>query len=563
MSNGILKEPIFRERLYPNLKDWSIYKFHKDRAGFIKELNKFSQETIIEHNGIDNLGELINKCIYQEESRLRNKPWKVDPPNEGLFWKKIKSELQLHANATEEAKREIYPKLLHKIINRYSEEIVGDYKMSTFLFARKFTIAFFGSIYNKAFRRGIPQLWWSKRKLLEKIKVYGELDTSRALFEKGTVIVVPTHSSNIDSIQIGFLLDFVAGFPHFSYGAGLNLYNSEIAAYYMNRLGAYRVDRRKKNVIYLETLKAMSQLAVQKGLNNLFFPGGTRSRSGEIESQLKKGLLSTLVEAQRANFALENGNKVFIVPLVLSYHQVFEVPELIDQHLRSIGREKYISSRPKPRNFRQILNLLRRLTVKSNEIYAYFSHPLDVFGNKVDVNGNSLSDEGETIDIREYFITDGKLIRDSQRESVYTSLLADRVKEKFYKNNIVLSSQALAYYMFEYWIKENKGVDFFEFLRLNPKEFRLSVDRMPEGFEEFIDILRQKAEEGLFHLAPVFAEDTLAIIEEAVNNIGVYHVKLPLYKDRNGYLRTESLSNLFYYRNRLNGYGLEKLNCFK
>src|SRR5690625_7368921 len=103
--------------------------------------------------------------------------------------------------------------------------------------------------------------------------------------------MLPTHVSNVDSSLIDYVIETKVGIPAFAYGAGLNLYNFGPAAYFMNRLGAYRVDRRKKNPIYLETLKAMSTLSIKSGVNNLFFPGGTRSRSGHSESRLKLGRL--------------------------------------------------------------------------------------------------------------------------------------------------------------------------------------------------------------------------------------------------------------------------------
>ena len=39
------------------------------------------------------------------------------------------------------------------------------------------------------------------------------------------------------------------------YGAGLVLYNMNLFSYFLNSLGAYKVDRRKKHLLYLETLK--------------------------------------------------------------------------------------------------------------------------------------------------------------------------------------------------------------------------------------------------------------------------------------------------------------------
>ena len=110
--------------------------------------------------------------------------------------------------------------------------------------------------------------------------------------------MVPTHFSNLDSVLIAWVI-YELGLPPFIYGAGLNLFNIGIFAYFMNSVGAYKVDRRKKNAVYLETLKTYSTLSIQKGCHSLFFPGGTRSRSGKIENVLKMGLLGTAIEAQR------------------------------------------------------------------------------------------------------------------------------------------------------------------------------------------------------------------------------------------------------------------------
>jgi glycerol-3-phosphate O-acyltransferase len=54
----------------------------------------------------------------------------------------------------------------------------------------------------------------------------------------------------------------------------------------------------------------MSSLSIQRGTNSIFFPGGTRSRSGAIENKLKMGLLGTLVEAQRAMIQRNENTKI-------------------------------------------------------------------------------------------------------------------------------------------------------------------------------------------------------------------------------------------------------------
>jgi glycerol-3-phosphate O-acyltransferase len=49
------------------------------------------------------------------------------------------------------------------------------------------------------------------------------------------------------------------------------------------------------------------------------------------------------------------------------------------------------------------------------------------------------------------------------------------------------------------------------------------------------------------------------IIAHGLDNVGMYHAKRPLIKDASGNLSTEDMSLLYFYHNRLHGYGLEKL----
>jgi glycerol-3-phosphate O-acyltransferase len=49
------------------------------------------------------------------------------------------------------------------------------------------------------------------------------------------------------------------------------------------------------------------------------------------------------------------------------------------------------------------------------------------------------------------------------------------------------------------------------------------------------------------------------IINHGLENVGMYHAKRPLIKDKAGNLVTEDMSLLYFYHNRLHGYGLEKL----
>ena len=270
--------------------------------------------------------------------------------------------------------------MLDQIIHRYGEEIVGRFKVKTFKFSRKILTGFFKRLLNAASSKKLVRLWGSKYELYDRFNIYGEYERVRHLFDKGVVVLLPTHFSNLDSILIGYALDSVVGLPSFSYGAGLNLFDSELFAYFMNRLGAYRVDRRKRNPIYMETLKSMSNLSISQGTNSLFFPGGTRSRSGAIEDKLKFGLLSSLIEAQREMFEKESDLKIIVVPLVLNYHFVLEARHLINQHLKIKGEERYSGSKDEFKSFRRIFKFLWQFFSKSSEVGLSFGTPMDVMG---------------------------------------------------------------------------------------------------------------------------------------------------------------------------------------
>ena len=168
----------------------------------------------------------------------------------------------------------------------------------------------------------------------------------------------------------------------------------------MNRLGAYRVDRRKKNPIYLETLKAMASLSLMHGLNHIFFPGGTRSRSGAIEDKLKLGLLNSVIDAQRNSFLDNKEQRIFIVPLSIGYHFVLEAESLINQHLSIVGKEKYSRQKKKKSKIGKSISFLRSLRKYDSDIYLSFGKPMDIMGNLVDIKGNSYDTRGNLVDVK-------------------------------------------------------------------------------------------------------------------------------------------------------------------
>lgn len=541
--------------IMPEITDWPIYKLHQDRRNLIEEMDAFTLERLQSRYGGE-LSSVIAKTIYMERIRIKEDPWKVDPPDERTFWNKIQSKLKEKSldKSAEEAKS-VNLGLLQRIIHRYSEEVVGTFKVKTFLFARKFLTFFFSRLLNTS--QGM--LFRNRYQLYDRLRAVGELETIRSLMAKGTVVVLPTHSSNLDSILVGYVMDSVIGLPSFSYGAGLNLYNTGYTAYYMNRIGAYRVDRRKKNPIYLEVLKSFSNLAIQRGTNSLFFLGGTRSRSGAIENRLKKGLLGTVVEAQRALYQRDEDRKVFVVPVVLCYHAVLEAKPLIDQWLHRTGKELYISSRDKF-SIRKMIRFAWSIWSKGSSITLSFGKPMDVLGNFVDGEGVSYDQFGKPVEVKDYFRSDGVVQTDLQRDREYTRILTERMEERYYVENVVLSSHLVAFTAFELLRHQNKELDIYGTLRLPPEDFEFSREQLLVYVSRMQEHLIEMEQRGEIRLSETIYKNAEELLEDGISNLGIYHAYKPLcYTRRGRRLISQDFKLLFFYHNRLDNYGFEQI----
>lgn len=547
----------FYSHIIPKIEDWPINKFSKSRKEFILELNELVFKRITQNSKIP-LEDILAKTIYLETQRAKSTPWKVDPPDDFEYWKSLGVELNKSLKSSN--KDAEVAAIVKRIINRYNEEIIGGFNPKTFLFSRKFLTSLFKRVFNKFRAPGKKAFWGSKEDLYEKLKITGYIEETRGLFEKGTVVIVPTHFSNLDSVMIGYVIDMIAGLPAFAYGAGLNLFEVEIVAYFINRLGAYRVDRRKKNPIYLECLTSMASYSLYKGLNNIFFPGGTRSRSGAMENKLKFGLLSSVIDAQR--MILENGrkDKIFVVPLIVGYNFVFEGKSLIDQHLLSEGKEKFQRSRESGKGLFGKFKFLKLFFSKENEVFMSFGEPMDVLGNKVDINGESMDKNCNMVDLKEYFLFDGSLTESTQREGVYTRILAEKVLESYFRNNVILASHLCAYVAFHIFIHKRKDLNLFAVLRLNADEFFIPIQEYRNQMNSMIVVLKAMEQDGKLKLDPLIHGDVDTMMKRGMELLGAYHLEKVLGQNlQKNEVYTEHIKLLHFYSNRLNGYDFENL----
>lgn len=302
----------------------------------------------------------------------------------------------------------------------------------------------------------------------------------------------------------------------------------------------------------------MSNLSIQRGTNSIFFPGGTRSRSGAIENKLKMGLLGTVVEAQRALIQRKEETKIYIVPLILSYHFVLDGQSLIDQYLKQQGKSKYFKEGKDYSGITGIVRFIWKILSEGNEITLSFGKAMDVIGNPVDQQGNSKDKYGNNIDLSDYFKSNGIINTDLQREAEYTGLLAESIIKRFHSDNIVLSSHLIAFAAFEMLCNENPKLDLFGILRLPTDDYIFEHDFLVATVNQLKKTLIIYAEKGRLILSPEINADIHELIEDGIKHLGTFHIKKPLKKNKLGEIISENFYLLYFYHNRLTGYGLEK-----
>ena len=559
---------VFKPQEYPlpniiaDVNDWPIAKLTADSEAFtaavqqsvIERLKKrFSQDSRLKNE--------LEKVLYQERIRLTQTPWKADPKDERQFWNNIKSKIvQLDAPVTKEAKAINEEEILNEIVHRYTHEIVGHFDARAFSFARNILPIFFGRILNAAPGKWFKTLSANAKTIHEKIPITGDIERIRNLAKKGTLVVVPTHFSNMDSIMVGWVLNEL-GLPAFTYGAGLNLFSIKLLSYFMSNLGAYKVDRRKKNSLYLETLKTYSREAIERGAHSIFFPGGTRSRSGALERKLKLGLLGTAIEAQKNNFKKHDSataQRIYVVPLIINYHFVLEAESLINDYLKETGKEKFIRENDDYSTSFKMLKFIFKFLSASSSLAISFGTPMDVLGNDVDENGESYNHLGNKMEVKKYFMTNGVLTDEQQREEEYTKILGEKIVGQYFRHNVVLTSHLVCFCAFEVLRKTYNYIDLFTLIRVPVEDVRIDAKELTEAIERVKEQLKELNKNNEVLISPEVRFTNDKVIEHGMNNINLFHALSPLRKSSDGYYYSEDLKLLYYYHNRLEGYKLER-----
>jgi glycerol-3-phosphate O-acyltransferase len=535
--------------IIPRARDWPVVQLNKQRRAFLQAvIDESVQALLTTHQEADALRTMLHKTAEMELMRIQKKPWKADPPDEAAFWEPLATSLASQSSVA-------LPVILHKIIKRYAHEITGRFRISHYRLGQRAVTYTLAQLLNPISLKGVRNPWKMHARLQEKIHITGAITQLRELARIGTLVMVPTHFSHLDSLVIAWVIHML-GLPHFIYGAGLNLFNSKLFAYFMNNLGTYKIDRRKKNLPYLTTLKTYSSLALHWGCHSLFYPGGTRSRSGALEQQLKLGLLGTAFEAQRRNYQTQGctARKLFVVPVVLNYHCVLEAPRLIKNYLAAQGLDSAQVS-PSPKLLKRATNFL----AKDSSLFVSIGQAMDLLGNTVDEAGNSCDARGTYVDTYQQFLDVETAMVAGQQYENHTKMLGAAIVKAYHKNNCVLTSHLVAFSAFVLMKRQHVGLSFQALLLLPPEKLVIPYAMLEHTFAQVREIICKLHQAGEVQMEPVLQTESLAtMVQQGLDHLGLYHSRRPLLQNQAGDITTQDLGLLLYYHNNLQGYDLEK-----
>ncbi len=537
LSERPLRLPHLRPYV-PRPSDPSIFWFNSERDDIVADV--VNRICTSHEDDRSRLEMALNDAAFHEIRRLEKQ--RDDEARDRLgYWRSM---IRRIGKMDDSEQRRV----LHTIVTNMTRDVAGNFDPRVYRFARRAVPRLIGGVMEP--RRLTQDLMAPAPQALDRVlKAQGDIEHLRDLQNRGTLVFVPTHSSNLDSIVLAQALDS-AGLPPVIYGAGKNLFTNPIISFFMHNLGAYRVDRRIRVSLYKQVLKLYSQVMIERGYHSLFFPGGTRSRSGMIESRLKLGLLGAAMEAFTTNEVRRVDRPVWFVPTTINYALVLEAETLIKDWLTEEGQARYIIEDDEFSRIDRWFAFFRKVVSMRGACIVRFGEPIDPFGNRLDGAGHSTTPAGRVIDAGGYVEHRGKPVCDSVRDAAYTRELGEVLAERYEKETVLMSTQVVAHVLFRNLVQATPGMDLFARLRLRG-EVRLDRETVCQQLADTRDRLHALEAKGRVRMSEVVKEETpAALLERALGLWNGYHDSTAASLDGDlVVLRDPSL--LLYYQNRL------------
>lgn len=542
-------------RFTQELSDAPLFRFKQERPYIVAEVSRrvyrqcLDSMSAARENGLEYI---LNDAAYQEIERMTGGRGPEDEIASRSWWMGMSKEL---TQMSEQRKRDI----LKDLIERYASDVAGQFNPAVYKLTTGVLPFGLGMLFKaqdlQDLPRNFPQGIKELRDLGDRLVIDGDTDLMRSLKDKGTVLFVPTHSSNMDSILLGYSL-WQAGLPPVTYGAGKNLFGNPLMSFFMHNLGAYKVDRRIKHDLYKEILKTYSQVLLERGYHSLFFPGGTRCRSNKVEQRLKLGLLGTSVSAYVRNLMQkQQDRRIYVCPVTINYNLVLEAESLIKDHLQAEGGRRYFLEDDEFDQLPTVLRFVMNTVRMEATTVIRFAEAFDPFGNTVEADGESYDARGHRVDPADYVkgAMDDQVTVDGLRDMQYTKHLGQRVASSFTRHTVLMPTQVVGYVLFELVRHRFKQWDIYRVMRMGGDEV-VTWEALRAGVGRLMEVLERMAGRGELVLSEFLSISSAHhIAQEGIDYLRMYHVPAPLDFSAQGIVLTR-MELLYFYSNRMRTY---------
>jgi glycerol-3-phosphate O-acyltransferase len=520
-----------------------IFRFNERRSHIVDDVTQrvvAQRRAAAEAHPDESLEYVLNDVVIHESQRLR----RVKPPDKLEDKQRIDSLARALSRGAAPAELE---QRLTDLVHAYTDDIAGSFSVPAYRVATRILPSILSLMMTpQDLRHGLQGFGHLERR----VSIEGNLDQLRHLAAQGTLVVVPTHLSNLDSPLVGFALER-AGLPPMSYGAGKNLFTSPLTSFFMARLGAYKVDRRLRFGLYKEVLKTFSQVILENGLHSIFFPGGTRSRSGLIEKKLKLGLAGTALSAwiERLKHEGPNAPRYWFVPLTLNMPLTLEAETLVEDYLREAGKSRYIIEDDEFTRLGRVTTFVKKLLTMDQAIEVRFCPPRDPFGNLVDEEGRSMDARGRELDPTKLVLVGGKPEHHRGRDEEYTRELGQHIAGDYLAGASYFATHLVATVLFHHLEQELPGLDLYRRLR-HARELRIEAGDLGRRVERVRNaVLAHESRLGRL-AARARGLDGERLVDDALATFSGYHTR-PAAERSGNWVRLVDRELIYYYRNRL------------
>jgi len=525
------------EPYVPQANDPAIFWFNGEREDIVREV---AERVAADHGrSVGALELALNDCAMTEMRRLDSQG--DDEARRDLGqWRALSRHI---ARMSEGEQR----RAVREVTTRFAEDVAGNFDPRVYRFAIRAVPRLLASLMQPS---QLPRALTEGERVLDRLfGVEGDAEKLQRLEKVGSLVYVPTHSSNLDSIVLGRALE-KAGLSPVVYGAGKNLFTNPIISFFMHNLGAYRVDRRIDASLYKHVLKTYSQVMIERGYHSLFFPGGTRSRSNMLENKLKLGLMGSALSAFAHNQTRGVDRRVFFVPTTINYALVLEAETLVEDWLKAEGQARYIIEDDEFSQLDRWVAFLRKVLDMQAACVIRFGDPVDPFGNPVDDEGHSIAPGGQTIDPASYVRRRGRATLDDARDAAYTRDLGEVLVRRFRHETVLMSTALVAHVLWRRIVDASPGADLFSRLRMRG-EVSMAKEEVVAEVAELRDRLLGLQRKGKVRLNRwLAAADPAVVVDRALRVWNGYHTRMAA-RDVGREIVAEDPTLLLYYQNRL------------